>query len=315
MTTFIMMVGLVGSGKSTQAQKLSEEYDANIHSSDAIREELSGDINNQDINDVVFKTLHTRIKEDLRNGKNCIYDATNINYKKRMAFLRELTSIPCEKICVLMATPYQECLKNNANRERVVPEEVIERMYKNFNIPFFYEGWNQIIVEYGKEEYHGCYGYPTSLMELTMSFDQNNKHHTLSLGEHLRNTAHNLPCYHNEGFDIYKYALIIAAILHDGGKIFTKDFHNGKGEPTEDAHYFNHNNVGAYDSLFYNDKMIGTNDSWVWLYISVLIMWHMQPYFWEKDNNEKLHNKYRKLWGEDLYSDIMKLHAADKNAH
>jgi hypothetical protein len=146
-----------------------------------------------------------------------------------MAFLRELTNIPCEKICVLMATPYQECLKNNANRERVVPEEVIERMYKNFNIPFFYEGWDQIIVEYGKEKYHGYYGYPTSLMELTMSFDQNNKHHTLSLGEHLRNTAHNLPCYHNEGFDIYEYALIIAAILHDGGKIFTKDFHNGKG--------------------------------------------------------------------------------------
>ena len=315
MTTFIMMVGLVGSGKSTKAQKLAEEYNANIYSSDAIREELSGDINNQDINDLVFKTLHKRVKEDLQNGKNCIYDATNISYKKRMAFLRELKNIPCAKICVLMATPYQECLKHNASRDRVVPEEVIERMYKNFNIPFFYEGWNQIIVDYGEKEYHGYYGYPTSLMELTMGFDQNNKHHTLSLGEHLRSTAHNLPCYHNEEFDIYEYALIIAAILHDGGKIFTKDFHNGKGEPTEDAHYFNHNNVGAYDSLFYNDKMIGNNDSWVWLYISVLIMWHMQPYFWEKDNNEKLHCKYRNLWGEELYQNIMKLHEADKKAH
>lgn len=315
MTTFIMMVGLPGSGKSYKANRLAEEYSANIHSSDSIREELSGDINNQDINDLVFKTLHNRIKEDLRNGKNCIYDACNISYKRRMAFLQELKNIPCEKICVLMATPYKECLKNNAGRERVVPEEILERMYKNFNIPFFYEGWNQIMVDYGKEEYHGYYGYPTSLMELTMNFDQDNKHHTLSLGEHLRSTAHNLPCYHNEGFDIYEYALIIAAILHDGGKIFTKDFHNGKGEPTEDAHYFNHNNVGAYDSLFYNDKMIGTNDSWVWLYISVLIMWHMQPYFWEKDNNEKQHDKYRKLWGEELYSDIMKLHEADLHAH
>ncbi len=41
----------------------------------------------------------------------------------------------------------------------------------------------------------------------------------------------------------------------------------------------------------------------------------MQPYFWEKDNNEKLHNKYRKLWGENLYNDIMLLHKADKYAH
>lgn len=315
MNKFICMVGLPASGKSTYAQALSEQYNATICSSDHIREELFNDVNDQSHNADVFKELYRRIKNYLQNGQSVIMDSTNISYKRRMALLQELKNIPCEKICVLMATPYQECLKNNANRERVVPEEVIERMYKNFNIPFFYEGWNQIMVEYGKEEYHGYYGYPTSLMELTMSFDQNNKHHTLSLGEHLRNTAHNLPCYHNEGFDIYEYALIIAAILHDGGKIFTKDFHNGKGEPTEDAHYFNHNNVGAYDSLFYNDKMIGTNDSWIWLYISVLIMWHMQPYFWERDNNEKLHNKYRKLWGEDLYSDIIKLHEADLNAH
>ena len=315
MNKFICMVGLPASGKSTYAQILSDQYNAIICSSDRIREELFNDVNDQSHNADVFKELYKRIKDGLQNGQNVIMDSTNISYKRRMAFIQELKNIPCEKICVLMATPYKECLKNNANRDRVVPEEVIERMYKNFNIPFFYEGWNQIIVEYGKSEYHGYYGYPTSLMELTMNFDQNNKHHTLSLGEHLRSTAHNLPCYHNEGFDIYEYALIIAAILHDGGKIFTKDFHNGKGEPTEDAHYFNHNNVGAYDSLFYTDKMIGSNDSWVWLYISILIMWHMQPYFWEKDNNEKLHNKYRKLWGEELYADIMKLHTADKNAH
>ncbi len=238
------MVGLPASGKSTYAQTLSEQYNAIICSSDHIREELFNDVNDQSHNAEVFKELYIRIKNYLQNGQSVIMDSTNISYKRRMAFLQELKNIPCEKICILMATPYKECLKNNANRDRVVPEEVIERMYKNFNIPFFYEGWNQIIVEYGKEEYHGNYGYPTSLMELTMSFDQNNKHHTLSLGEHLRNTAHNLPCYHNEEFDIYEYALIIAAILHDGGKIFTKDFHNGKGEPTEDAHYFNHNNVG-----------------------------------------------------------------------
>ena len=51
------------------------------------------------------------------------------------------------------------------------------------------------------------------------------------------------------------------------------------------------------------------------LYVAQLIRWHMQPYFWEKDNNEKLQNKYRKLWGEDLYNDIMQLHAADLAAH
>jgi hypothetical protein len=51
------------------------------------------------------------------------------------------------------------------------------------------------------------------------------------------------------------------------------------------------------------------------LYVATLIRWHMQPYFWEKDNNEKLHDKYNKLWGEDLYKAIMLLHKADRAAH
>ena len=62
---FIMMVGLPASGKSTYALELADTYNANIHASDSISEELSGDINNQDINDIVFKTLHNRIKKDL----------------------------------------------------------------------------------------------------------------------------------------------------------------------------------------------------------------------------------------------------------
>ena len=62
---FYMMMGLPCSGKSTFAQKLAEEYNANIHSSDAIREELIGDINNQEHNNEVFHTLHKRIKDDL----------------------------------------------------------------------------------------------------------------------------------------------------------------------------------------------------------------------------------------------------------
>ena len=45
---FVMVVGLPGSGKSTYIEKYYPGYV--IHSSDAIREELSGDVNNQNIN-------------------------------------------------------------------------------------------------------------------------------------------------------------------------------------------------------------------------------------------------------------------------
>ena len=59
---FTMIVGIVGSGKSTYAKQLAEEINAIICSSDAIREELCGDENSQDNNDEVFKILHSKTK-------------------------------------------------------------------------------------------------------------------------------------------------------------------------------------------------------------------------------------------------------------
>jgi predicted kinase len=303
----IMMCGLVGSGKSYKAKEIAEQYDANIHSSDAIREELSGDINNQNINDLVFKTLHNRIKEDLRNGKNCIFDATNINYKMRMAFLQELKNIPCEKICVVMATPYEQCLKNNVSRDRVVPEYVIKRMYMSFDLPWFYEGWNDIRIEYAPES-ENSFGFAEDWIESVKDYNQDNTHHTLTLGEHCWQAVEYLNQHkiNSASPDELRYA----TMLHDCSKPFCKTFTNAKGEITEQAHYYSHEHTSSYDSLFYRTPCRNLR-----LRIAVLIRWHMQPYFWEKDNNEKLHNKYRKLWGEDLYRDIMQLHEADKNAH
>ena len=148
--TFVMMCCLVGSGKTVKAQELAKQYDATVFSSDSLREELFGDVNEQSRNQELFTELHKRIKDCLRKGKSAIYDATNIDYKKRMSFLAELKKIPCEKICVLMATPYEECLKRNAERERKVPTYVIERMYRNFDVPWYYEGFDDIQVEYGE---------------------------------------------------------------------------------------------------------------------------------------------------------------------
>jgi predicted kinase len=300
-----MMCGLVGSGKSYKAKEVAEQYDANIHSSDSIREELTGDINNQDINELVFTTLHNRIKEDLRNGKNCIFDATNISYKRRMSFLESLNKIPCEKICVLMATPYEQCLKNNVSRDRVVPEGVIERMYRTFDVPWYYEGWDNIWVAYTPDS-EGTLGWAREWIESVKFYNQDNSHHTLTLGSHCWQAVKYLDRHIPDTASPTE--LRCATMIHDCGKPFCKTFTNTKGEVTEQAHYYGHEHTGSYDSLFY--EMTCWN-----LRVAVLIRWHMQPYFWEKDNNKKLHNKYRKLWGEDLYRDIMQLHEADKNAH
>lgn len=298
--TFTMMVGLVGSGKSTYAKQLSEETNAVICSSDSIREELCGDENSQDKNEEVFKVLHGRIKELLKSGKNVICDSTNINSKRRRAFLSELKNIPCIKKCVILAIPFKVCCEQNNSRDRVVHYEVIERMYKNWNTPYWFEGWDEIEI---KKQDNISERYAMYWMKNYWNYDQNNPHHSLTLGQHCRMV----------GFELNdNRSLMFAGYLHDCGKPFTKSFVNSKGEKTDVAHYYQHHCCGAYDSLFFRYP-----DDVDRLDVSVLINLHMMPYFWERDkeHGEKTRQKYQRLWGNELYNNVMKLHEADKKAH
>ena len=299
---FIMLIGLPASGKSTLAEDLSKRYNANIHASDEIRKELNTENYSKEKNQEVFSILHSRIKEDLRNYKSVIYDATNVNYKKRMAFLRELKSIPCKKVCYFKATPYETCLKRNSEREEKVPKYVIYNMYKNFDIPAYFEGWDTIHIIWDMKDMNKDFKNFQNLWEEMCKFDQHNSHHVLTLGEHCEKAS--------------KYfldtRLYYAALFHDCGKIETASFVNSKGEVTEECHYYNHQYVSAYKALFYIRKYFSNEDI---LYVCQLIRWHMQPYFNDKNNKEKLDNKYKKLFGEDFWNDLMKLHEADVAAH
>lgn len=229
-----------------------------------------------------------------------------------MAFLNELNKINCRKVCYFVHTPFEMCLENNKKRAenggRFVPEYAIERMYKNIYIPQYYEGWDEIIID-TQSKVHEQY-------ELTnlfygenglFSIKHDNPHHTLSIGNHC------LACYLNtlEFGNKADINLHMAALLHDIGKKFTKEYKDSNGNPTDVAHYYQHHLVSAYDAIKYLNNF-STKDM---LEISALIQWHMFPYFWEKDNNKKMEKKYRNLWGEELYRKIMLLHKADEAAH
>ena len=83
MSRLIVLVGLPGSGKSTLEQKLKIKYKAEIISSDALRKELCGTELDQNHNSEVFAEMQKRTIDLLKSNKSVIYDATNINSKKR----------------------------------------------------------------------------------------------------------------------------------------------------------------------------------------------------------------------------------------
>ena len=302
---FTMLVGLPGSGKSVCAST----FEANIHSSDDIRVELFGNVNDQRHNNKVFDELHKRVKNDLLNGIDCVYDATNISSKYRIAFLKELKNIDCYKMCIIMATTYEDCKERIQNRDRIVPIEILDRMYKNFCPPYYHEGWDQIHIEYANT----CNLHKYTLERLydpvngIDNFDQQNSHHSLSLGEHCKKATKYI-------LNNYPYDILVAdaAMIHDEGKIFTKSEINGKGVNDGNYHYYQHHCVGSYNSLFYLVNEGYDKDDI--LYISNLIYFHMHPYLQWKDSERKK-EKDRNLIGEKMFNDVLHLHEGDLYAH
>lgn len=319
--TLIVMMGLSGSGKSTLARhfyiedgdivvkdNVNDTGNPVIHSSDSLREELFGDVAEQTRNDELFVELHRRIKRDLCSGKSVIYDATNLNKKRRVAFLRELKNIECRKVCTATMASLEDCLKNNANRDRKVPNEVIKRQYANWQPPHFHEGFDVIYFAFLQGDGYDEAPYSAKLCADQMDgFDQENSHHKLTLGDHCKK-AYDYCVEHAPDNPV----LHIAAYLHDIGKLETKSRLNRQGVDDGNCHYYNHQNVGAYHAAFIlHDQGYPVNDE---VDVLNLIYFHMHPFTsWKQ--SEKALERDRLLIGDNLYNDILLLHEADVAAH
>ena len=127
MREFYLMVGLAGSGKSTIAKEIeysirmsSPKYDEYgradkvvLISSDDIREEILGDVNDQTQNDKVFSHIHKLIKQAVRDYNHIIVDATNLTIKNRRALLNCLDDKKdYHKIAYIVNTPIEKCKEN-----------------------------------------------------------------------------------------------------------------------------------------------------------------------------------------------------------
>ena len=143
-----MMIGVPGSGKSFEAEKIAEREDAIIVSSDAIRGEIYGDESRQENPKRVFEIVDERVKVALESGKNVIMDATNINGRRRAEWVSKMRINGVEMIAVYVNTPLELCLERQNLRDRKVPEDVIRRMHNNLQSPAFSEGWDEIEVIY-----------------------------------------------------------------------------------------------------------------------------------------------------------------------
>lgn len=296
------MAGIPGAGKSTLSNELmaSEEHIVCL-AADKLRAEFYGAEEIQGDREYVYQMMIERMRKNLLAGISVIYDACSTSYQERKLVLDHVEDIDCEKICYIVATPYEMCIQRNSNRYRFVPPFVLKDKYKIWETPYYHEGWDQIHIRYA-DGTKGSFGSPEAFVEKHMDFQQDNPHHMETLGEHLLDAKRYLMehkiCEEDSN-------LAVAALVHDCGKPFAKTYVDEDGQPMDHARYFHHQNYSAFDALFfdYGDK---TEEDI--LEISIIAGLHMTPFTWETEEEKE---SFKAFVGDSLFEKIMHINQAD----
>ena len=144
MNYLIMFCGVPGSGKSTEARRMSRSLTARnltveYISRDELRFSMISDESEYFSKEKeVFSKFVEKMNNSLNKNDCTIIDATHISKASRAKILRRVEDPANVRLLVLyLTTPIDICMQQNdlrTDRERV-PHEVIEKMAKQFEDP------------------------------------------------------------------------------------------------------------------------------------------------------------------------------------
>lgn len=306
MTTLYVPIGVSASGKSTVAKKL----DATHVSSDAIRRDADLPPGAS-----VWEKMNRMTLSLLAEGRSVTYDATNLKRTRRVDLVSKATrKVPGLKVvAILVLASERDILERNAARDTGVrvPDNVIAQQLRAFRLPMRTEGYDQIDIVRTSTN--------TDIPDQGMlsRFDQQNPHHTLTLGDHMtavRDETLRL-CRATDMEDHEVDDLVLAAAWHDIGKLRTKTFRCASGRPSDIAHYYGHENVGAHMMMAeILPELMPDADTNRMLRIATLVEWHMRPYFWNTGNG-KAQRRDDRFLTKGMRRELEILHTADVTSH
>ena len=155
MKKVVIGIGVPGSGKTTLLKAFAHNNKYIYICPDDIRAELTGDASNQTKNDEVWKEAYLRTEKELCAGNSVVFDATTADFEQRKHLLGFVRLKGAEKIQGIYVNVSLETAKErNMQRERKVPESVIEQMYKaltNFP-PRVSDGFDSILLVDGNRD-------------------------------------------------------------------------------------------------------------------------------------------------------------------
>jgi len=131
-----LLIGVPGSGKTTYRNTLTN---SKVISMDEERIRLCGDVNDMSKNQEVFNNCFKELNKSLRVGENVIWDATNRTRKIRKTLIDAARSHGAWVSIIYWDLTIETLLKRNAEREKVVPDDIVWRFYKDLETPASYE--------------------------------------------------------------------------------------------------------------------------------------------------------------------------------
>ncbi len=139
----VLAIGLPGSGKSSWFRRRG----ITPLSSDLLRTLLFDNIAEQRYQDLVFSTLRSLLRARLiaRMPWNYV-DATNLSPKERRGWIKMAHEFGYEMHAVYFDVPLEVCQERNRRRQRIVPDDVMQRMATKLRPPTFEEGFSKITV-------------------------------------------------------------------------------------------------------------------------------------------------------------------------
>lgn len=129
--TVLYAIGAPGCGKTTRLKPYATEIDATYLNPDEIRKWVLDDEFNRTDDTLVWDILNTSVKLALKAGRHVIVDAKNSDPHYRQQDVSNYRTYGAKKIvAVFFNRDLSECIANNAQRARPVPEKDIKTVYE-----------------------------------------------------------------------------------------------------------------------------------------------------------------------------------------
>jgi predicted kinase len=136
MPKLLLLIGIPGSGKTRLASQLKQISSCRVISTDSIRAQLFGNEAIQGPWLLVWREVEWQFRETVEQIQTeqisfAVYDATNTRRRNRRHVIALARWAGFTQItAVWLDPPLELCLQRNQQRQRQVPDAVIQRMYR-----------------------------------------------------------------------------------------------------------------------------------------------------------------------------------------